>query len=141
MRYWETSALIPFLVDEVSSSEVRKLYSSDSKIITWWGTSVECVSAFSRLEREGKLTGAALQETIARMHELQSVWNEIEPSDEVRKLATRLLRVHALRSQDALQLAAASIVSKKESSPTAFVCLDQRLNFAAQKEGFKLSLQ
>ncbi len=141
MRYWETSALIPFLVEEASSSQVRELYRTDSKIITWWGTSVECVSAFSRLEREGKLTGASLQQTIERLYELQSFWNEVEPSDEVRKVAIRLLRVHALRSQDSLQLAAALTVSKKESSSTAFVCLDQRLNVAAQKEGFKLAIE
>jgi len=125
-------------VNESTSEKVRDLYNTDSRILTWWGTSIECASALSRLEREGKLTGSLLQETFNTLKELQIGWNEIEPTDEVRNIAKRLLRVHALRTQDAMQLAAALSICKPGSNSTEFVCLDQRLNLAAQKEGFRL---
>ncbi len=140
MKYWESSAIVPLVVNEKSSPKVRELLAADSEIYTWWGTTVECFSAILRLEREGICGGEHLNSVVEYMAELSKSWNEIEPSDEVRKLAVRLLRVHPLRSQDSLQLAAALIASKHEPSSTEFVCLDQKLSAAAQKEGFKTIL-
>jgi predicted nucleic acid-binding protein len=56
-----------------------------------------------------------------------------EPSQEVRDQARRVLRVHPLRAADALQLAAALVWKGRH-----FVCFDQRLREAAQREGFRL---
>ena len=43
------------------------LLAADGRIITWWGTWVECASALNRRHREGGLDGEALQESL---HEL-----------------------------------------------------------------------
>ena len=63
-------------------------------------------------------------------------WQEVVPSGAVRNVAQRLLRVHPLRAADALQLAAATIASEREPASLEFVSLDERLNVAAQREGF-----
>lgn len=55
--------------------------------------------------------------------------------EQLKDLAKRLLRVHPLRTADALQLAAA-LVYRAEGSPLDFVCLDERLCSAAEREGF-----
>ena len=40
------------------------------------------------------------------LHSLAGIWHEIQPIPELRAQALRLLRVHVLRADDALQLAA-----------------------------------
>jgi hypothetical protein len=50
--------------------------------------------------------------------------------------ARRVLRVHALRAADALQLAAALLVSEGNPGSLEVVTLDDRLLDAARREGF-----
>jgi hypothetical protein len=58
--------------------------------------------------------------------------------DAVLEMARRLLRVHPLRAADSLQLAAAVLASEGRPSTLEFVCLDDRLGIAAQREGFRV---
>jgi predicted nucleic acid-binding protein len=58
------------------------------------------------------------------------------PGEELRESAKRLLRVHDLRTADALQLAAAVFIAKARPSTLEFVSLDDRLLAAARREGF-----
>jgi hypothetical protein len=55
---------------------------------------------------------------------------------EIKMTARRLLRVHPLRAADALQLAAAFVASERRPPTLEFVCLADRLNDAARREGF-----
>ena len=48
----------------------------------------------------------------------------------------RLLRAHALRAADGLQLAAALVASEHQPGAWQFICLDNRLATAAEREGF-----
>ena len=48
----------------------------------------------------------------------------------------RVLRLHALRAGDALQLAAALIWCDMRPQGRAFVCADEALTAAAEAEGF-----
>jgi predicted nucleic acid-binding protein len=57
----------------------------------------------------------------------------------VRSVAERMLRVHALRAADALQLAAATIAAERDPPTLELVSLDERLNAAAAKEGFRIA--
>ncbi len=60
-------------------------------------------------------------------------WDEVTGLHAVRARALALLGRHTLRAADAAQLAA-------EDSPTAltFVCLDEGLAAAADREGFRV---
>jgi predicted nucleic acid-binding protein len=49
------------------------------------------------------------------------------------------MRVHPLRSADALQLAAAFVAAETRPATLAFLTLDERLAEAARKEGFALA--
>jgi predicted nucleic acid-binding protein len=61
---------------------------------------------------------------------------EVEPTDELRDRAARLLDLHPLRAADALQLAAALDWCEERTTGAGFVCLDERLRAAATREGF-----
>jgi predicted nucleic acid-binding protein len=73
-----------------------------------------------------------------RLRAIRSRVNEIGPSDDVRVRAIHLLSAHALRSADALQLAAALAWCEGQPSGETLVCVDQRLRKAATQEGFDL---
>lgn len=136
MRFWDSSALVALLVDELSSAAVREVHEQDIAMTAWWGTEVECVSALARLEREGRLEAGQLSDGVDRLDELATGWLEVEPTQRLRQAALRLLRVHALRAADALQLAAAMEASEQHPQFLPFVTLDARLALAADREGF-----
>jgi len=50
--------------------------------------------------------------------------------------AKRCLMVHPLRAADALQLGAALVACGDDPHGFEFVCVDERLNEAARREGF-----
>ncbi|MEO7744326.1 MAG: type II toxin-antitoxin system VapC family toxin [Usitatibacter sp.] len=136
MRFWDSSAIVALLVDERGSRELLEMVERDSAIIAWWGTPTECVSAIARREREGSFSAADSAKAIARLRLLAESWSEILASEQVRTVAIRLLRVHPLRSADSLQLGAAIVAADGEPKSLPFVCLDDRLRVAAEKEGF-----
>jgi hypothetical protein len=138
VRYWDTSAIVPLLVDEATSGAVRDAFDADPLVVTWWGTAVECVSALARLEREGAMTPAEMQSASERLDALGLTWAEVQPSDQVRALASRLLRVHALRAADALQVAAALVAAEGHPGSLTLVSLDDRLALAAEREGLRV---
>ena len=115
---------------------MERLLVRDPAMVTWWGTPVECLSALMRLVREGRLPNDAARDAQLRLHELRNGWDEVLPGEACRRMAERMLRVHALRAADALQLAAALIAADHDPSRLEFVCLDQRLMEAGRREGF-----
>jgi predicted nucleic acid-binding protein len=136
VKFWDSSALVPLLVEEDLTAAIRELFLGEPGIIAWWGTPVECASAVSRLEREGHLSPQEATGSLERLDALARHWHRIEPVEAVLETARRLLRVHPLRAADSLQLAAAFLASEGRPSTLEFVCLDDRLVTAAQREGF-----
>ena len=136
--FWDSSALVPLLVDEEVTVPLRALYLAEQGTIVWWTTSVECGSAICRLERESRLTPNAATAAFQRLDALACNWNRIEPADAVLETARRFLRVHPLRAADSLQLAAAFLAAEGRPSTLGFICMDDRLAGAAQREGFRV---
>ncbi len=137
MRFWDTSALVPLLAEEPATTAAQRLYGEQPAVV-WWATPVECASAIARLERDQALTPAQVVEAFGRLDALRASWVEIEPGDEVREVARRMLRVHPLRAADALQLAAAWLGAERRPPSLPLVSLDERLRAAAAREGFPL---
>ena len=136
MKFWDSSAVIPLLVPEMMSGSIQKLFESDPVIVAWWTTEIECTSAIARRQRQGKVGEELASEAFRRLSALRAGWHEVEPSEEIRESAKRLLRVHDLRTADALQLAAAFFVAEARPSTLEFISLDERLLAAARREGF-----
>lgn len=134
MRFWDSSALVPLLVEEPASDRLERILREDPLVVAWWASPVECWSALSRRRREGGLTLAQEEDARRALEMLASSWAEVLPSDELRETAGRLLRVHALRAADSLQLAAA-LTWAGPSREGELVVLDERLGEAARLEG------
>ena len=136
MRFWDSSAIAPLFAAEGTRERLLKLLDEDAGIVAWWGTPVEIASALARRERGGLMTADEVAASLTAARALALTWNEVAPSDSLRRSAERLLRVHALRAADSLQLAAALIAADHDPLALEFVCLDVRLARAAQREGF-----
>lgn len=137
MKYWDSSALVPLFVDEPSSAARRAIYRRDPDVVTWWGTLVECVSALNRIDREGRIADG-IEGPMRELRLAAERWLEVEPVEEVRQRASALLAVHRLRAADALQLAAALLVSAELPTVLELVSNDERLSAAAGNEGMSV---
>jgi predicted nucleic acid-binding protein len=138
MRFWDASAVVPRLVDEPIRPRRVELLRQDAAMLVWWATPVECASAIARRERDGSMAPADATRSLDRLRRMSTAWNEVLPAAARRDEAMRLLRVHPLRSADALQLAAALAGADGEPSALEFVCLDARLADAAAREGLRV---
>ncbi|MEK7830746.1 MAG: type II toxin-antitoxin system VapC family toxin [Acidobacteriota bacterium] len=136
--FWDASAIVPLCYYQVQTVKARQAYRIFPDMVVWWSTRVECASALYRLEREHELTGQQAQQSSAALEKYRRLWDEITPSDEVRTLAENLLRKHQLRAADSLQLAAALVWCNSYPKGRAFVCDDNKLLAAAEKEGFNV---
>lgn len=138
MSFWDSSALVPLLVEEETTDAILALYADDAEIFAWWASEIECASAIARLERQGALPVSRATEAFRRLRALASSWHLVAPGEAVRESALRLLRVHPLTVADSLQLAAAVVAAENRPSSLGVVTLDQRSATAAEREGFEL---
>ena len=131
--YWDASPIIALLEGEPAATRYRRF--ENERIVTWWGTSLECISAIARRQREG--AGAAIvAESYRRLQAMRDGWLEVHASESLHRTAVRLLKTHPLRAGDALQLGAALVASNFEAHSARFLTEDARLKQAAEREGF-----
>ena len=136
MRFWDTSALLPLIFEQDATPSLRAIASQDDSMVIWWGSKVEAVSAVCRLVRAGQIEEPSAPQLLKEIEALANATYEVQPTEGVRAAACRILRVHALRAADALQLAAALVWADHRPAGLGLVALDQKLRLAAEREGF-----
>ena len=136
MRFWDASAIVPLCVNEPLTSRVRTLIDENAALVPCWGTPIECCSGFARLRRGAVLTRNDEEQAKQVLLRLASDWTEVEPGNQVRDYAIQALLLHPLPAPDSLQLVAALVWTRGQPTSHHFVCLDERLRDAAQREGF-----
>jgi uncharacterized protein len=134
--FWDTSALVPLCCFQPLSARARQAARTYSRQVVWWGTVIEAVSSLNRLVREGTLSFDESIQAFARLDYLRNRWNEVQPTEDVRERAERLLRIHKLRAADALQLAAALVWCEDRPRGRTIIGADGNLSHAARAEGF-----
>lgn len=140
MIFWDSSAIVPLLLEEPSTARVGEVLKTDRHMVVWWGTEIECLSALARAERTGQFKALEADWGRSRLSELRMAWTEIRPSEEVRDRAGAALLRHALTAADALQLSAALTWVGARPRQHGLITLDSRLAAAARGEGFRLAL-
>jgi hypothetical protein len=134
--FWDTSAVVPLCCQQSLSRSMRKLWRETSRVVVWWGTTVEVRSAISRLHSEELLTTKGRQQALARLEVLRQEWREMMPTDRVRGLAEGSPDAYGLRALDSFQLAAALVWCNEKPKNRVFVCDDAELSAAARAVGF-----
>ncbi len=130
--------MVPLVVRQARSEEVEQWLEEDADVITWTLTHVEVVSALQRLVREGGLPERAAREAEGLATEVLRRTHVVADVERVKTLACRLLRLHALRGADALQLGAALAWADGHTEGLVLHTFDRRLALAGEREGFRV---
>ena len=138
MRFWDTSALMHLVVRQARHAEAERWLSEDGLVAAWTLTQIEMLSAVHRLAREGQLDGPTARATERSVADVMSRAHLVSDVRGVKTRAQRLLRTHALRAADALQLAAALAWASDQPSDRVLHTFDARLGRAAEREGFRV---
>jgi predicted nucleic acid-binding protein len=136
MRFWDSSALVPLVIREISSKQMRSLIATDARIVVSVITQIEVQSALWRRRHHDELSvdqHATAEDAFAKLNQS---WSEIDDIFAARQVALDLIKRHVLRAADALQLAAALIAAGDDLSHLPFVTFDHDLAGAARTEGF-----
>jgi hypothetical protein len=128
--------VVPLLAKEAATATATSILEEDQEIVVWWGTRIECVSALARYARDHGVRSAELARAHDRLAGLGKHWWEVSPTEVLRNTAERIVRTHPLGATDALQLAAAVVVSDGQPTSLPFVSFDLRQRDAALREGF-----
>ena len=144
--FLDTSALVKrYLLTEPGAVSVHALLSApDVLVVIARVTPVEVAFAFSRRQREGKISPAQREAlwNAFRMH-LAADYDMIEPDEEVWRTAERLIIDHPLRAYDAIQLASAlraGVIAGGDPSGFRFCSADLRQAAAGEREGLTVEL-
>jgi hypothetical protein len=129
---------VPLAIEEPSSDLVRGWLQEDPVIVTWAWTRVELASAVERRARQGDLNRSERRRCLDRFDQLARSWDEVVDLFAVRARALALLARHPLRVADAAQLGAALLTAEDDPSSLVFVCLDEALAIAADREGLRV---
>lgn len=136
MRFWDSSALVPLVIAQATSRIADTWLATDPVPAVWTLTPVEISSAIQRLLRDGAIAESDADNAERRVADLLRVCHVVVDVETAKSQAQRLLRLHALRAADALQLAAALEWCGGRTAGRIVHTLDTQLAAAARREGF-----
>jgi uncharacterized protein len=136
LRFWDSSSIIPLIVEEPTSELTDRIFREDQEMVVWWETEVECVGGLATTFRKGRFDNEQVEQALERLADLIEGWSEIQPTDQVRVRAERLLFARELKTADAMQLASALLWCGDDPRAAELVCQDRQLRRAARLEGF-----
>ena len=138
-HYVVSSALVKRYVLEQGTDRVLELMDAGRRLIVSRLALVEITSASVRRARAGDLSKDAMNSILATLEaEFRARFDVIELRGAVMTRATDLIRSHALRAADAIQLACAVVARGGSEAPILFVSSDRELNEAAKSENFEV---
>lgn len=114
IAYFDTSAIVPLIVDEPTSPDCERLWNDASRVVCVRLVYAEARAALARAERMGRMTRRQLTKSVAELGSLLAVVDYVEVTDHLVRSAGDLAQDHALRGYDAVHLAAALSVADDE---------------------------
>lgn len=130
--YFDTSAVIPLIIDEPSSESCKRLWNDATRVVSVRLLYAEARAALARAQRLGRLTRGGLASAVALLDEISSQVDHIDITDPLVRTAGALAEEQQLRGYDAVHLAAAQAVA---GGDTVFASGDQQLISAASRLG------
>jgi uncharacterized protein len=133
ISYWDTSALIPLLVQEPTSEACRRLWDATSSPVSTRLLHVESAAALHQAHRLGRIDPAQLKRLLADLGSYWEGFNVVELDGLLARSAAKLAGKYALRGYDAVHCAAGLAIA---ADPIAvLVSGDARLLAAWRSEG------
>lgn len=137
ITYFDTSALIPLIINEPSSDTCIRLWNDATRTISTRLIYPEARAALARAERLRRLTHVALVEAVEGLDSIAMEIDYLEINASVAESAGALAQAHGLRGCDAVHLASAALANDDE---LVFVTADHNLGSAAQAIGISVAV-
>jgi uncharacterized protein len=136
IAYFDTSALIPLLIEEPGSVRAGRVWDVADHVTSVRLIYTEARAALAQAARLGRLTSADLDPAVDALDGLYDQLDLLEIDDRLVRRAGELARDHALRGYDAIHLAAAERV---RHDTTVMVAGDRDLCTAAEVLGLAIA--
>lgn len=134
--YFDTSALVPLIIEEPSSETCEKLWASSSRLISSRLVIVEAKAAFAKAVRMKRITKSQLLSANQILGDLVLGFDYVELSNSVVDTAGELSQHYNLRGYDAVHLASCALVN---DSDVVFASGDSDLLEAALSHGISIA--
>jgi uncharacterized protein len=130
--YFDTSALVPLLIDEATTEAAREAWTAADRVVATPLVYVEAHAGLAQARRLGRIDRAQLRTGLAALESIDERLDHVGITTDVLRLAGSLTEVHALRAYDAVHLASALTL---DDSEVIFATGDRRLASAAREAG------
>ncbi|MHB1782768.1 MAG: type II toxin-antitoxin system VapC family toxin [Acidimicrobiales bacterium] len=114
IAYFDTSAVVPLLVDEPASERACLLWDQAERIAVSRLLYAEGRAALAMASRTGRISRSGLRRSVDGLERLCSQTDVVEPSQAVVRRAGALAEAHGLRGYDAVHLASAETLADVE---------------------------
>jgi hypothetical protein len=138
VRFWDTSGLVPLVLEEPGTELAMGWLREDPDVAVWGLTRLEIASAVERAARDGRIPSSIRRQALRRIDRIAGEAHEVSDLPAVRVRAVSLVARHPLRAADAAQLGAALLVADPDPASLGMVVLDRRLAEAAEREGLRV---
>lgn len=132
IAYFDTSALVPLLIEEPGSAPAARLWDGADRIVSVRVAYPEARAALAHARRIGRVTAQQLRSAVDELGQRCEEIDLVDIDDALAQRAGDLAEEHALRGYDAVHLAAAFLVN---DSDLVLVAGDRPLLSAATAAG------
>ena len=108
IAYFDTSAVIPLLIEEPASSAARGAWDDASRAVSTRLVFAEARAALAQARRTRRITGAQLRSAVGLLNEHYEQLDFVEIDDPLVRAAGAIAESLGLRGYDAVHLAAAN---------------------------------
>lgn len=136
IAYFDTSALVPLVVEEAGSARAKLLWDGAARVVGARLVYAEGRAALAMASRTGRISESALRDAVGDLDRLYRQMDVVELSDGLVRRAGALAESHALRGYDAVHLASAESLADVE---IVLVAGDGPLCRAAQSRGLAVA--
>jgi hypothetical protein len=130
IAYFDTSAVLPLIIDEAASQLAVRLWDDSDRVATVRLVYPEAREALAHANRLGRINGRQLRSAVSALDRLIPQLDVIEITETLAKRAGQLAEQMALRGYDSVHLAGAEAISDADSF---MVAGDRDLCAAAQR--------
>ncbi len=132
IAYFDTSALIPLLIEEPTSAAASQLWDGAGRVVSVRLLYPEARAALALARRMGRLSSRQLRSAVSGLDSLDRQLDHIELTEPLATRAGKLAEDYELRGYDAVHLAAAELVTDED---LVVVAGDRGLRSAAHALG------
>jgi predicted nucleic acid-binding protein len=112
--YFDTSAFVPLLVEEVSSEACKELWNDAHSVVTVRIMYAEAAAALAQGVRAGHVTPDGQRRALAVLDQYWTDFEVVDVDDSLVRRAATLTSTHSLRGYDAVHVAAAELLGQPE---------------------------